>query len=30
MYVNAAHLGADGPAAAGPALADALVEAARV
>ena len=29
MYVNAAHLGRDGPAAAGPALAAALVEAAR-
>jgi hypothetical protein len=29
MYVNAAHLGPDGPAAAGPALAAALVEAAR-
>ena len=27
MYVNAAHLGSDGPAAAGPALADALVRA---
>jgi AcrR family transcriptional regulator len=29
MYVNAAHLGRAGPAAAGPALADTLVEAAR-
>jgi AcrR family transcriptional regulator len=29
MYVNAAHLGPRGPAAAGPALADALIEAAR-
>jgi AcrR family transcriptional regulator len=29
MYVNAAHLGPDGPAAAGPGLADALMDSAR-